>query len=82
MRLDKRVAEQFGLSRRRAQEAVWRGQVDVAGQTCLEPGREIDPETPALLSSQPPASGNRRAAIAGFVRRRAYFDRRISPPAC
>jgi 23S rRNA pseudouridine1911/1915/1917 synthase len=46
MRLDKWVAKRFGLSRRRAQEAVWRGQVDVAGQTCLDPGREIDAETP------------------------------------
>ena len=46
MRLDKWVAKRFGLSRRGAQEAVCRGQVDVAGQTCLDPGREIDPETP------------------------------------
>ena len=51
MRLDKSVAKRFGLSRRGAQEAVWRGQVDVAGQTCLEPGREIDPDTP--LSYRP-----------------------------
>jgi 23S rRNA pseudouridine1911/1915/1917 synthase len=50
-RLDKRVAEQFGLSRRQAQEAVRRGQVDVAGHTCLEPGREIEPV--ALLSYFP-----------------------------
>jgi 23S rRNA pseudouridine1911/1915/1917 synthase len=46
MRLDKSVAKRFGLSRRGAQEAVWRGQVDVAGQTCVDPGREIAPETP------------------------------------
>ena len=42
MRLDKWVAIRFGLSRRGAQEAVRRGQVDVAGQTCIDPGREID----------------------------------------
>jgi 23S rRNA pseudouridine1911/1915/1917 synthase len=46
MRLDKSVAKRFGLSRRGAQEAVRRGQVDVAGQACLDPGQEIDPETP------------------------------------
>ena len=46
MRLDQWVANRFGLSRRGAREAVRRGQVDVAGQICLEPGREIDSETP------------------------------------
>jgi 23S rRNA pseudouridine1911/1915/1917 synthase len=45
MRLDKRVAERFALSRRQAQEAVRRGQVDVSGQTCLEPGTEVEPDT-------------------------------------
>ena len=39
MRLDKRVALEFGLSRRRASAAVRHGQVDVAGQTCLDPAR-------------------------------------------
>ena len=42
MRLDKRVAERFGLSRRGADRAVRRGQVDVAGQTCLDPAREVE----------------------------------------
>jgi 23S rRNA pseudouridine1911/1915/1917 synthase len=42
MRLDKRVAERFGLSRRGADRAVRRGQVDVSGQTCLDPAREVD----------------------------------------
>jgi 23S rRNA pseudouridine1911/1915/1917 synthase len=45
MRLDKRIAEQFGLSRRGADRAVRRGQVDVAGQTCVDPAREVDEET-------------------------------------
>jgi 23S rRNA pseudouridine1911/1915/1917 synthase len=45
MRLDKRVAERFGLSRRGADRAVRRGQVDVAGQTCVDPAREVDLET-------------------------------------
>ncbi len=46
MRLDKRVAEQFSLSRRRADAAVRHGHVDVEGHTCLDPAREVEPETP------------------------------------
>ena len=46
MRLDKVVSERFGLSRREAREAVRNGRVDLAGQPCVEPGREIDSETP------------------------------------
>jgi 23S rRNA pseudouridine1911/1915/1917 synthase len=45
MRLDKLVSERFGLSRRDAREAVRRGQVDVAGQTCVEPGRDVGMES-------------------------------------
>lgn len=45
MRLDKLVGQRFGLSRRAAQEAVRHGQVDVGGQPCLEPGREVDHQT-------------------------------------
>jgi 23S rRNA pseudouridine1911/1915/1917 synthase len=45
MRLDKTIAVRFGLSRRSALEAVRRGHVDVAGLTCLEPGKEIAPGT-------------------------------------
>src|SRR5207302_1014299 len=45
MRLDKLVSERFGLSRRGAQAAVRRGQVDLAGQTCFEPGQDVGPET-------------------------------------
>ena len=43
MRLDKRVAKQFGLSRRGAERAVRRGQVDVAGQTCDDPAPKSIP---------------------------------------
>jgi 23S rRNA pseudouridine1911/1915/1917 synthase len=43
MRLDKRIAEEFALSRRAAQNAVRRGQVDVDGRACLEPGQEVEP---------------------------------------
>jgi 23S rRNA pseudouridine1911/1915/1917 synthase len=44
-RLDKLVAERFGLSRRAAQDAVRTGRVDVDGEVCDEPGREVTPET-------------------------------------
>ena len=44
---------------------MWRGQVDVAGQTCVEPGREIDPET--QLSYRPdrprPETAGRRLRV-------------------
>jgi len=44
VRLDKLVAERFGLSRRAAQEAVRNGRIDVSGERCDEPGREIGPD--------------------------------------
>ena len=43
MRLDKRIAVEFGLSRRASTIAVQRGHIDVAGQTCLDPARDIEP---------------------------------------
>jgi 23S rRNA pseudouridine1911/1915/1917 synthase len=56
MRLDKLVAERFGLSRRAAQEAVRNGRVDVAGDRCDEPGREVEPDTPiGYFPSRPKA---------------------------
>jgi 23S rRNA pseudouridine1911/1915/1917 synthase len=42
MRLDKLVAERFGLSRRAAQDAVLNGRIDVAGARCDEAGREVE----------------------------------------
>src|SRR5215203_6011338 len=44
IRLDKLVAERFGLSRRAAQEAVRNGRIDLAGERCDEPGREVEPD--------------------------------------
>jgi 23S rRNA pseudouridine1911/1915/1917 synthase len=41
IRLDKLVAERFGLSRRAAQEAVRNGRIDLEGERCDEPGREV-----------------------------------------
>jgi len=46
IRLDKLVAERFGLSRRAAQEAVRNGRIDLAGRRCDEPGREVEPDAP------------------------------------
>ena len=43
LRLDKLVAVRFGLSRRSAQDAVRNGKIDVDGEVCAEPGREIGP---------------------------------------
>jgi 23S rRNA pseudouridine1911/1915/1917 synthase len=54
MRLDKRVAEQFGLSRRAASAAVQRGQVDIAGQTCFDPAREVEPVTALAFNPNRP----------------------------
>jgi 23S rRNA pseudouridine1911/1915/1917 synthase len=56
IRLDKLVAERFGLSRRAAQEAVRNGRVDLAGERCDEPGREVEPDAPvAFFPGRPKA---------------------------
>ncbi len=44
-RLDKLVAERFSLSRRAAQEAVRNGRIDVSGDLCDEPGREVEADS-------------------------------------
>jgi 23S rRNA pseudouridine1911/1915/1917 synthase len=72
MRLDKLVAERFGLSRRGAQEAVRRGQVDMAGQTCFEPGQEVEPEAPLDYRPNRP-----RPETAARRLRTLYEDRHI-----
>jgi 23S rRNA pseudouridine1911/1915/1917 synthase len=43
LRLDKRVAQEFSLTRTAAQEAVRTGRVDVDGVRCDEPGRLVGP---------------------------------------
>lgn len=40
-RLDKVVAERFGLSRRQAREAIQRGRVDVGGEPSFDPARAV-----------------------------------------
>jgi len=42
IRLDKLVAERFGLSRRAAQEAIRNGRIELAGIRCDEPGQEVE----------------------------------------
>jgi 23S rRNA pseudouridine1911/1915/1917 synthase len=72
MRLDKLVSERFGLSRRGGREAVLRGQVDLAGRTCLDPGQEVEPD--AALAYDPnrprPETAARRIRV-------LYQDRHI-----
>jgi 23S rRNA pseudouridine1911/1915/1917 synthase len=56
LRLDKLVSERFGLSRRAAQEAVRNGRVELAGERCDEPGREVEPDAPvAFFPNRPKA---------------------------
>jgi 23S rRNA pseudouridine1911/1915/1917 synthase len=42
-RLDVRVVREFGLSRRKAQDAIGAGQVDVDSQPVRDPGHHVDP---------------------------------------
>ncbi|HZW31560.1 MAG TPA: RluA family pseudouridine synthase [Isosphaeraceae bacterium] len=72
MRLDKLASQRFGLSRRAAQEAVRRGQVDVAGQTCFEPGQVVAPDTPLEYHPSRPRPGTAARQIAVL-----YQDRSI-----
>jgi 23S rRNA pseudouridine1911/1915/1917 synthase len=57
MRLDKWIAEHHGLSRRSAQEAIRRGQVDVEGHCCLEPGQEVEATTAVSFEPNRPRVG-------------------------
>jgi len=72
MRLDKLIVEQFGLSRRTAQKAVRRGQVEVAGRCCLEPGQEVEPGTPLAYDPNRPRPGTAARRL-----RVLYEDRHI-----
>ncbi len=64
MRLDKLVAERFALSRSAAQEAIRQGRVDLGGETCPEPGREVgEKERVEYLPSRPKAR-----KVAGHIR--------------
>ena len=55
-RLDKFVADKFRLSRRAAQDAVRNGRVDLDGDRCDEPGREVDDDSAvAFFPNRPKA---------------------------
>ena len=56
LRLDLAVAQRFGLSRSKAQEAVRNGRVDLDGTLCDEPGRLVGADaTIAYVPSRPKA---------------------------
>ena len=57
MRLDKRIAQLFGLSRRASREAVRQGQVDVNGEPCLEPALEVEPRAQLVYHANRPRAG-------------------------
>jgi 23S rRNA pseudouridine1911/1915/1917 synthase len=54
MRLDRRIAELFGFSRRAALAAVRQGQVDIDGITCLNPGQVVLPDTHVVYHANRP----------------------------
>jgi 23S rRNA pseudouridine1911/1915/1917 synthase len=56
MRLDTCVARTFLLSRRKARDYVESGRVDVAGETCREPGREVGESDSVRLDVNRPAA--------------------------
>ncbi|MFO0888094.1 MAG: RluA family pseudouridine synthase [Isosphaeraceae bacterium] len=58
MRLDKWISEHHGLSRRAAQEAIRRGQVDVDGRRCLEPGTEVEGSSQVAFEPNRPRIGS------------------------
>lgn len=54
IRLDKLASERFGLSRRAAQDAIRNGRIDLGGDRCDEPGREVEPDAPiAFFPNRP-----------------------------
>lgn len=56
IRLDKLAAERFALSRRAAQDAIRNGRIDVDGERCDEPGREVEPSADiAFFPNRPKA---------------------------
>ncbi len=64
MRLDLAVAQQLGLSRRAAREAVRSGRVDVDGQTLDEPGAEMPPGARLELHANRPRRRHVRTRLA------------------
>jgi 23S rRNA pseudouridine1911/1915/1917 synthase len=63
-RLDKLVADRFGLSRRAAQEAIVNGRIDLDGARCDEPGRMVEPDVSLHFDPNRPKA--RRVVGAGL----------------
>ena len=63
MRLDLRIASAHSLSRRKAQEYIETGRVDVDGVPCREPGRFVGEESRVLLDVNRPPVGSVRTRL-------------------
>jgi 23S rRNA pseudouridine1911/1915/1917 synthase len=74
IRLDKLIAERFGLSRRAAQDAVLEGRVDLDGQRCDEPGRMVEPDAPVTFDPNRP---KRRRVVGKEALRVLHEDRHL-----
>ncbi len=74
IRLDKLVAERFGLSRRAAQEAVRNGRVDLDGARCDEPGRLVSGECQLTFDPNRPKA---RRVIGKQALRVLFEDRHL-----
>jgi len=63
MRLDLRVARMHSLSRRKAQEYIETGRVDVDDAPCREPGRAVGEDSRIALDVNRPAVGSVRTKL-------------------
>lgn len=68
-RLDVRVAREFALSRRRAQDAIAVGQVDVSGVPVRDPGARVTPDARVVWNANRP-----RREVARFSLPLAFQD--------
>ena len=76
IRLDKLVAERFGLSRRASQEAIRNGRIDLDGERCDEPGREVEPDAALAFFPNRPKARKVQGRLRRLARRSAHPDRR------
>lgn len=71
-RLDVRVAREFALSRRKAQDAIGAGQVDVGSLKVLDAGRRVRPSEPVAYHAN-----RRREVPIRFGLKAAYQDEHL-----
>ncbi len=64
MRLDAYLARRFQLSRRRAKDFIETGRVDVDGETCREPGREVGEGSSVRFDIHRPVAAKVRTRLA------------------